>query len=109
MLDESYPPLVRRAVLPLTLARFSTNAVYRFAAPFLATIARGLDVDLADLGVALAVTELAGLTSPLVGRWIDRLRRFHPDVAALRRYLVDDGFMERAEGVYWRVGGTVEV
>ena len=41
-------------------ARLATNAVYRFAPPFLATIARGLDVDLADLGVALAVTELPG-------------------------------------------------
>jgi hypothetical protein len=39
----------------------------------------------------------------------DRLRRFHPDVAALRRYLVDDGFLDRAESVYWRAGGTVEV
>ena len=37
------------------------------------------------------------------------LRRFHPDVAALRRYLVDDGFLTREESVYWRSGGTVEV
>jgi hypothetical protein len=35
------------------------------------------------------------------------LRRFHPDVAALRRYLVDEEFLDRAAGVYWRVGGTV--
>jgi hypothetical protein len=39
----------------------------------------------------------------------DRLRRFHPDVAALRRYLVDGGFLDRAEGMYWRSGGTVDV
>ena len=32
----------------------------------------------------------------------------HPDTAALRRYLVDDGFLERADGQYWRAGGTVE-
>jgi hypothetical protein len=32
----------------------------------------------------------------------------HPDTAALRRYLVDDGFLERAGGQYWRAGGTVE-
>jgi MFS transporter, DHA1 family, inner membrane transport protein len=75
VLDETYPPVVRRGVPPLTAARLATNAVYRFAPPFLATIARGLDVDLADLGVALAVTELAGLTSPIVGRSIDRLPR----------------------------------
>ncbi len=37
-----------------------------------------------------------------------RLRAFHPDVAALRRYLVDEGFLDRKEGHYWRSGGTVE-
>lgn len=35
------------------------------------------------------------------------LRAFHPDYAALRRYLVDDDFLSRAGGVYWRSGGTV--
>jgi hypothetical protein len=35
------------------------------------------------------------------------LRRFHPDVAALRRSLVDDDFLDRAAGEYWRTGGTV--
>jgi len=36
-----------------------------------------------------------------------RLRVFHPDVAALRRYLVDEGFLDRADGLYWRSGGSV--
>jgi len=31
----------------------------------------------------------------------------HPDYAMLRRALVDEGFMERENGWYWRVGGTV--
>ncbi len=35
------------------------------------------------------------------------LRAFHPDYAMLRRYLVDEGFLERADGIYWRAGGTV--
>lgn len=34
---------------------------------------------------------------------------WHPDVAALRRYLVDEGFLSRESGVYWRTGGYVEV
>jgi hypothetical protein len=34
------------------------------------------------------------------------LAQVHPDTAALRRYLVDDGFMSRAHGEYWRTGGT---
>lgn len=33
------------------------------------------------------------------------LQLFHADYAALRRYLVDEGLMTRAEGVYWRTGG----
>jgi hypothetical protein len=37
------------------------------------------------------------------------LRTFHTDVAALRRYLVDEGFLTREAGVYWRTGGTVPV
>ena len=37
------------------------------------------------------------------------LERYHSDYAALRRYLVDEGFMTREGGVYWRSGGSVEV
>lgn len=37
------------------------------------------------------------------------LRRVWPDVAALRRYLVDAGLLSRADGQYWRSGGPVEV
>jgi hypothetical protein len=34
---------------------------------------------------------------------------WHPDVAALRRYLVDEGLLSREAGEYWRSGGWVEV
>jgi hypothetical protein len=34
------------------------------------------------------------------------LHRWHDDHAALRRYLVDDGFLDRDAGQYWRAGGT---
>lgn len=37
------------------------------------------------------------------------LKRFHDDHAALRRYLVDEGFLTRRDNHYWRSGGTVEV
>lgn len=37
------------------------------------------------------------------------LAQFHPDCAALRRYLVEDGFLDRADNVYWRSGGSVDV
>jgi hypothetical protein len=36
------------------------------------------------------------------------LARFHPDHAALRRYLVDEGLLDREGGEYWRSGGPVD-
>ena len=33
------------------------------------------------------------------------LRALYPDCAALRRYLIDEEFMDRADGEYWRIGG----
>ncbi len=39
----------------------------------------------------------------------DLLRAFYADYAALRRYLVDEGFLAREGGSYWRCGGTVDV
>lgn len=35
------------------------------------------------------------------------VRAFHDDYAALRRYLVDEGFLTRDAGLYWRTGGSV--
>jgi hypothetical protein len=37
----------------------------------------------------------------------DVLGALYPDYAALRRYLVDEGFLSRADGEYWRIGGPV--
>ncbi len=36
----------------------------------------------------------------IVGVW-------NPDVAALRRYLVEEGLLARQDSVYWRCGGWV--
>lgn len=37
------------------------------------------------------------------------LTAFHPDYAALRRYLVENQFLTRKDAVYWRSGGTFHV
>ncbi|PRY60317.1 hypothetical protein BCF74_107103 [Knoellia remsis] len=37
------------------------------------------------------------------------LKQRHPDFAALRRYLVEEGFLTRRDGTYWRSGGTTDV
>ena len=39
----------------------------------------------------------------------EQLSAVHPDYAALRRYLVDDEFLHRRDGFYWRAGGTFDV
>jgi hypothetical protein len=38
-----------------------------------------------------------------------RLERWHADTASLRRHLVDEGFLAREAGEYWRTGGSVPV
>jgi hypothetical protein len=37
------------------------------------------------------------------------LNSMHDDHAALRRYLVDEGFLSRDHGEYWRSGGAVGI
>ncbi len=74
-LDASYPRAVRESVTLLTAARLTANSAYRFAPPFLATIARDTGVSLTTLGVALSVSELGGVLSPVLGRMVDRWPR----------------------------------
>lgn len=75
LLDDSYAPEVRNRVTAITVARMVENGAYRYAPPFLATIASGLDVSLATIGLALSITEAGGLISPLLGRLVDNWRR----------------------------------
>ena len=37
------------------------------------------------------------------------LRAWHPDYASLRRYLIDEGLLDRENAIYWRSGGPVDV
>jgi len=36
------------------------------------------------------------------------IQLIHHDYAAIRRHMVDEGFLERADGMYWRTGGRHE-
>ena len=42
-------------------------------------------------------------SEPMVNAIIEQV---HPDTASLRRYLVDEGMLDREAGEYWRSGGT---
>jgi len=75
LLDDSYADSVRRNVSTVTVARLVANALYRFAGPFVAVTARGLDVSIGELGAALTIAELCGLLSPVVGRIVDHVSR----------------------------------
>lgn len=59
----------------LVVARLISNALYRYSPPFVAVIARGLDVTVVQLGTALMIAEFASLLSPVIGRRIDRANR----------------------------------
>ena len=74
-LDDSYAPVVRTNVNRLVWARLISNSCYRFAPPFIAVIARGLDVSVAQIGIAFTIGEFAGLLSPVIGRYVDRANR----------------------------------
>ena len=74
-IDNDNSPVVLRNVDRLAWGRLVSNACYRFAPPFVAVIARGLDVTVGQLGIALMVGEFAGLLSPVIGRRIDRSNR----------------------------------
>lgn len=74
-LDETYPAEVRGRITLLTVARTTSNACFRFTAPFLATVASGLGVSLDTMGIAIAVSELSGLLSPVTGSLAERLNR----------------------------------
>ncbi|MDQ2797159.1 MAG: DUF2087 domain-containing protein [Actinomycetota bacterium] len=62
----------------------------------------------------LVVLDHVARSFPIGQQWAesevnDRLRAFHPDVAMLRRHLVEEEFLERRDGRYWRVGGTTDL
>lgn len=72
---DDHAPIVRNNFDRLVWARLISNALYRYSPPFVAIIARGLDVTVVQLGIALMIAEFASLLSPVIGRRIDRANR----------------------------------
>ena len=56
----------------ITFGRFISNVAYRLVFPFLPTISRGLGVTTGTLGTALAMRDLVEMSSPLLGKAIDK-------------------------------------
>lgn len=78
LLDSSYDRAVRDNLVPLTLTRLVANTGYRFAPPFIAIIAgaeQGFGVSIAEVGLIISISELAGFLAPLLGTFVDRVSR----------------------------------
>ncbi|MFM9131772.1 MAG: MFS transporter, partial [Actinomycetota bacterium] len=73
--DPDNSPVVLRNLDRLAWGRLVSNACYRFAPPFVAVIARGFDVSVGQMGIALMIGEFAGLLSPWIGRRVDGANR----------------------------------
>ncbi len=74
-LDDSYSEETRRHVSTLTIARLTSNACFRYAPPFLASISDDFQISLSRLGLALMITEIVMGISPIIGRVVDRMHR----------------------------------
>jgi predicted MFS family arabinose efflux permease len=74
-LDDSYSEETRRHVTTLTIARLTSNACFRYAPPFLASISDDFQISLSRLGLALMITEIMMGISPILGRFVDRMHR----------------------------------
>ena len=74
-LDDSFAEAIRRDITTVTTARLCVNALFRYVGPFLAVVADGLDVSVAELGVALTVAQVCGFAAPAIGRLVDHLPR----------------------------------
>lgn len=101
LLDDRDVPEVHRNLVPLTFARVTGNACYRYTYPFVALIASGLDVSLGRMGVALAFAELAGLLSPLTGRLADRLGQRTAMAAGLASVALGTSLAASAQHLVW--------
>ena len=101
LLDDRDVPEVHRNLVPLTFARITGNACYRYTYPFVALIASGLDVSLGRMGVALAFAELAGLLSPLTGRLADHLGQRQAMAGGLASVALGASLAASAQHVVW--------
>lgn len=101
VLDADTPEEIRHGIVTATAARMATNSAYRFAPPFIAVIGRGLDVSVADVGVALAITDLCGVMSPLIGRLVDHVPRRWSMTGGLVGVGAGAGLAAGSNGLIW--------
>lgn len=91
----------------LTAARTCANACFRFAPPFLATLATGQGVTLDRMGAALAVTELSGFLSPVTARLGDHMQRRTALSLGLALVGIAAGSAAASTSLWWFIGSLI--
>ena len=108
-LDDSFAEAIRRDITTVTVARLCANALYRYVGPFLAVVADGLDVSVAELGVALTVAQVCGFASPAIGRLVDHLPRRRSIALGLAGCALGGGVAAVSSGIIWFTVGLMTI
>ena len=108
-LDDSFAEAIRRDITTVTVARLCVNALYRYVGPFLAVVADGLDVSVAELGVALTVAQVCGFASPAIGRLVDHLPRRRSIALGLAGCALGGGVAAVSSGIIWFTVGLTAI
>ena len=108
-LDDSFAEAIRRDITTVTTARLCVNALFRYVGPFLAVVADGLDVSVAELGVALTVAQVGGFASPAIGRLVDHLPRRRSIALGLAGCAVGGLVVAVCNGIIWFTVGLTTI
>ena len=108
-LDDSFAEAIRRDITTVTTARLCVNALFRYVGPFLAVVADGLDVSVAELGVALTVAQVGGFASPAIGRLVDHLPRRRSIALGLAGCAVGGLVVAVCNGIVWFTVGLMTI
>jgi predicted MFS family arabinose efflux permease len=108
-LDDSFAEEIRRGISTVTAARLCANALYRYVGPFLAVIARGLDVSVAELGVALTVSQVTGFAAPALGHALERVPRRTAIALGLSGVGLGGLVAATSQGIVWFTLGLLTI
>ncbi len=108
-LDDSFAEAIRRDITTVTTARLCVNALFRYIGPFLAVVADGLDVSIAELGVALTVAQVCGFAAPAIGRLVDHLPRRRSIALGLGGCALGGLVVATCIGIVWFTVGLLTI
>ena len=108
-LDDTFAEAIRRDITTVTTARLCANALFRYIGPFLAVVADGLDVSVAELGIALTVAQVCGFAAPAIGRLVDHLPRRRSIAIGLAGCAIGGLVVAVCSGIIWFTVGLMTI